>query len=301
MRWRSAMSELSDSVVVGRRAECAVVGSQRADAGRCRPLAFCSALLLGLMAAMPAWAEDAAALFARAPQVVLDGPVTPLTAPLVVGRVGWGPFNRLCVDQGILREDGTEVGVGAPSCFTVISAENREGTWRLSLLAEARGTGSPIAFATTRDAQGRIGPVTVTQPGGVAPIPPVQMREIEAVFRTALRSNGIERTTIPADGRFRMPLPLGEVLHDVTLDDSSLDCRAAGTGTLRGRQVVLAQCAGHAAGGRITIDIAGSFVFDVETGMVLQHGYASVLTIAADPNGTQPRRELRGLARQRLE
>lgn len=256
-----------------------------------------------LLAAAPAQAEDTAALMARAPWVVTDGPVTPFAGPVTIGGTGWGSFRRLCVAHGALREDGREAEIGSPTCFDVAAAREEAGTWHLTLLTEARGTAPPIVFTTTRDAGGRVGAVAVIPPAGVAPPSPEQRQQMGLVFRTALRANGIEQTVVPASGHFVMPLPLGDVGRDFAVDGGGLDCRATGEAQIVGRRALLADCTGQIGGPgqRIAMTLAGHFAIDVETGMVLRHGYASDLVVEADAASRTPRVALRGVSRLRLE
>lgn len=265
---------------------------------------------MGLALALPAGAraEDMAALFARAPALALDGPVTPLAAPVEVARAGWGPFRRLCVAQVMLRpDDGAEVATSPPSCFIVEAAQEAEdGTWRLSLRTEMRGRGPDIGVTVSRDRAGRFGPVEIAVPEGVARPPPAQFAALHAVFQAALQAHGLERLTIAPQARFLMPIPIGAVDPGMQVQGGGFACDPEGEARLEGRRVVLAACSARAAGavapGRdIAIGIAGRFAIDVETGMVLRHGYASFLAVDADPAGGIPRMEMRGASRQRLE
>jgi hypothetical protein len=251
--------------------------------------------LLGLLTlATPARAEDAAALLARAPAVAADGPVTPLAAPVEIATIGWGPFRRLCVAQVMLRpDDGAEVETAPPSCFSVERAE-------------LRGRGPDIGMTVQREATGRFGPVTVTPPAGVPEAPPDQMARLATIMRAALQAHGMQRATILPATRFTIPLPLGAVDPDLRVEGGGFACDPEGEARLRGRRVVLASCAARAGGeispGRaMTIAIAGRFAIDVETGMVLRHGYASFLVLDADPRGSMARLEMRGASRQSLE
>ena len=49
------------------------------------------------------------------------------------------------------------------------------------------------------------------------------------------------------------------------------------------------------------ITAAGRFAIDIETGMVLRHGYGSFLVLDADPGGSMGRTEMRGVSRQSLQ
>lgn len=271
------------------------------------PVITAACLAAGLILATPLRAEDAAALLARAPAIALDGPATPLTAPIEVATVGWGPFRRLCVAQVMLRPtDGTEVPTAPSSCFTVEEAQQDGDRWRLSLRAEMSGRGPDIPITVTRDATGRFGPVSITVPDGVPPIPPAQSARLHALMQTALQAHGLERITIQPTGRFVIPLPLGAMDGDMRVEDGGFACTPEGEGTVRGRRIILAACATRAAGdispGRtMRITVAGRFAIDVGTGMVLRHGYASFLELDADPQGSMARMEMRGASRQSLE
>jgi hypothetical protein len=264
-------------------------------------------LVAGLSFATPARAEDTAALLARAPAIALDGPVVPLAAPVEVATVGWGPFRRLCVSQVMLRPtDGAEVPSAPSSCFTIEQAQADGDRWRLSLRAEMSGRGPDIPIAVTRDATGRFGPVTITVPDGVPPIPPAQSARLHALMQTALQAHGLERTAIEPGRRFIIPLPLGAVDGDMRVEDGGFACTPEGEAAVRGRRVVIAACTTRASGeispGRsMHIAAAGRFAIDVETGMVVRHGYASFLDLDADPRGGMARTEMRGASRQSLE
>ena len=49
------------------------------------------------------------------------------------------------------------------------------------------------------------------------------------------------------------------------------------------------------------MDIAGRFAIDIETGLVLQHRYASFLFMEKDPKKTMPNLRWRGVSRQDLQ
>ncbi len=260
-----------------------------------------------LVLAGAARAEDRAALLARAPALALDGPVAPLAAPVEVTRAGWGPFRRLCVARTMIRPaDGQEVATSPPQCIEVVEAREEAGTWRLSLQTAPLQGGVRVGFSTSRDAAGRVGEATVAVPGGQAPPTPEQMARLRAIFRLAVLAHGIERTTIAPGGAFRMPLPVGEVDPAMQVEGGGFSCLAEGEGAVGGRRVVVAACGAPSRseispGRAMTIDVAGRFAIDVETGMVLRHGYASFLVVEADPRGSMGRMEMRGVSRQTLE
>ncbi|MBW6401556.1 hypothetical protein KPL78_27140 [Roseomonas sp. HJA6] len=264
-----------------------------------------AAVLAGL--ATVARAEDAAALLARAPALSLDGPVTSLTAPVEVAQAGWGPFRRLCVAQVLLRpSDGAEVAAAPPTCFTVEDARNDNGTWRLSLRAELGGAGPDIPIAVTRDATGHFGQVRITVPEGVPPIPPPQLERLHAVMQAAVQAHGLERATIAPNMPFVIPLPISAVNPGMHVDGGGFTCSPEGQGQVRGRSVIVASCqaslsAEVSPGRSMRITAAGHFAIDVETGLVLRHGYGSFLVLDADPNGSMGRTEMRGVSRQSLQ
>lgn len=265
------------------------------------------AAVLALLAG-PVRAEDAAALLARAPALPLDGPVVPLAAPVEVGRAGWGPFRRLCVAQVMLRPaDGTEVATSPPSCFAVEEArEDAGGIWRLSLRAELQGRGPDIGISASRDAEGRFGPVEIAVPEGVPRPTAAQAATLNAMFQAALQAHGLERLTIAPGVRFLMPLPIGAMDRDMRVEGGGFACDPEGEAMRGGRRVIVATCTARARGqvspGRgMSIEIAGRFAIDVETGLVLRHGYASFLVMEADPAGSMGRMEMRGASRQSLE
>jgi hypothetical protein len=262
-------------------------------------------LLLALLVAAPGIrAEEPAALMARAPALPLEAPVTPLLAPVEVATAGWGPFRRMCVWRAMLRPGSDAPVPDEPYCVAIETAREEAGTWHLALRTEARGPAQAIAFATTRDARGRVGPVAVTIPQGVPPPQPSQLALLESVFRAVIEANGMERGTIAPDAPFILPLPLGGVTPNVRVEGGGFACRAEGETRLGDRRAIVAACTGRAggqyAGGReLRIDTAGRFAIDVATGMVLRHGYASFMVMEAA--GADPRHEIRGTSRQSLE
>ena len=95
-------------------------------------------------------------LLKRAPKLAISGAVTKLAAPLAIGGAGWGPFKRLCVSRMLIQSNGKEVPETEPSCFTVQQAREEGGTWQLDILTDPIRGGPPVAFATSRDAAGRV-------------------------------------------------------------------------------------------------------------------------------------------------
>lgn len=268
--------------------------------------AMLGAALLGCLC-LPALAEEEAALMARSPALALDAPVVALGAPVELGGAGWGPFRRLCVTRMMLRpSDGQEFATSPPSCFEVEQAREDGSLWRLSLRTDPIGGGSPLAFATTRDAAGAVGEVEIAVPEGVARPSPQQLARLQAVFRAAVQANGMPRTVVAPEAEFLMPLPLDAVDPDLRMERDGLVCRPEGEAAAAGRRVLVAACAGRGSGemspGRMMrIAIAGRFAVDVATGMVLRHGYASWVAIDADPRGGMGRIEMRGVSRQSLQ
>lgn len=270
-----------------------------------RRAALAGAMLAG--AAAMAWAEDSAALLARAPAIPLDGPLTPLAAPVEIAHAGWGPFRRLCVAQMLLRpSDGGEVAAAPPTCFTVEDARDENGTWQLSLRAELGGAGPDIPIAVTRDATGHFGRVRVTPPEGTPPVPPQQLERVHAVMQAALQAHGMERTTITPGASFVIPLQVGGMGPGMRVEGGGFTCTPEGEGKVRGRPVIVAAChtslsAEVSPGRSMHITAAGRFAIDIETGMVLRHGYGSFLVLDADPGGSMGRTEMRGVSRQSLQ
>lgn len=262
--------------------------------------------MLALMA-VPARAEDAAALASRAPAIALDGPVVPMGAPVEIGTTGWAAFRRLCVAQMLLRpDDGMEVATSPQSCLAVEQARQDGDSWHLTLRAEMNGRGPDITMSIDRDAQGRFGPARVIPPAGAPPLDAAQEARLSAVFQAALQAHGLQRAVLAPRTPFIMPLPLGAVDTDIRVEGGGFACVADSEGVLRGRRVIPAACHARAVGevspGRaMHLSIAGHFAIDVATGMVLQHGYASFLVMDADPRGSMARTEMRGVSRMTLQ
>lgn len=263
-------------------------------------------LVAMVLAAGTALAEDRAALMARAPEIALDGPVSPLAGPVQLGGAGWGPFRRLCVARAVLGDGGRETPAAPPSCLVVEEARAEGAVWHLALRTDPVGGRPRVQFTTTRDGRGDVGPVTIAVPDGVAAPPPAMMERLRAIFRAAIAAHGVERVEVAAGGRFLMPLPLGEVTPDLRVEGGGFACVAEGEARVGGRRVVVAACGAPARGevspGRaMTLEVAGRFAIDVETGLVLRHGYASFIVMEADPNGSMGRMDMRGASRQSLE
>ena len=260
-----------------------------------------------LALAAPARAEDVAALLARAPAIALDGPVSPLTAPAEVATAGWGPFRRLCVAEVMLRHpDGAEFAATPPYCFTVEDARPDAGLWHVTLRTAPSWRGGDITLTIARDAMGRFGEIAIAMPEDEPPVPVTQFAVLHALMLARLRAQGLERTTIEPRAPFVVPLPFGAVEPGMRVDGDGFACDAEGEARLRGRRVILAACEARAEGPAardqsLRLTLAGRFAIDVETGMVLQHGYASSLVMQADPRGDVAPREMRGASRQSLE
>lgn len=56
---------------------------------------------------------------------------------------------------------------------------------------------------------------------------------------------------------------------------------------------------GREAVGRV--DIAGRFAIDIETGLILQHRYATFLFMERDPQKFTPNQRWRGISRREME
>jgi hypothetical protein len=250
--------------------------------------------------------EPDASLLARTPALTLSGGVVPLAGPVAIGGAGWGAFRRLCVTRHLIQPDGKEVLETEPSCFTATGVRREGAVWHLELLTDPLRGGPRVAFATTRDAEGRVGEVAVTVPDGQPVPPPAMMARLQTLFRVMIEAHGIARRSVVPGERFLLPLALSAADPDTITEDGGFTCVPDGTATLRGRDVLAATCRGTARtdfgeGALGRIDIAGRFAIDVETGMVLQHRYASFLFMEKDPKKVMPNLRWRGVSRQDLE
>lgn len=250
--------------------------------------------------------ESDASLLARTPALDLAAAPVPLAAPLAVGGAGWGAFKRLCVTRHLIQPDGREVLETEPSCFTATEVRQDGATWHLNLLTDPLRGGPRVAFATTRDAEGAVGTVAVTIPPDQPAPPPAMMDRLQTVFRIMIEAHATRRRTIEPGARFLLPLALSAADPDTTAEDGGFVCMPDGTASLRGRAVLVATCRGTARtdigdGAISRIDIAGRFAIDVETGMILQHRYASFLFMEQDPKKFMPNLRWRGVSRQDLE
>jgi hypothetical protein len=250
--------------------------------------------------------ESHASLIQRTPPLTLAAAPVPLTAPLAIGGAGWGAFKRLCVTRHLIQPDGKEVLETEPSCFTATAVRHDGSTWHLDLLSDPLRGGPRVAFATTRDAEGVVGPVAITVPADQPAPPAAMMTRLQTVFRIMIEAHATRRRTIEPGMRFVLPLQLSAADPDTTAEDDGFACMPDGTATLRGRAVLVATCRtmartdlGDEAVARI--DMAGRFAIDTETGMILQHRYASFLFIEQDPKKKMPNLRWRGVSRQDLE
>lgn len=250
--------------------------------------------------------ESDASLRKRLPALSLAAPPRPLGGPLTIGGAGWGPFKRLCVTRHLIQPDGKEVLETEPSCFSVVAAREAGATWHLDLLTDPIRGGPRIAFATTRNAAGAVGEVSVTLPEGAGAPPPGRLEKLQSVFRVMLEAHGLRATTIASKTAFLLPLQLAEADPDTIAEGGGFACMPDGTATLRRRAVLVATCRttartnlGDSAIGRV--DIVGRFAIDTETGLVLQHRYASFLFMETDPKKVMPNLRWRGVSRQDLQ
>ncbi len=250
--------------------------------------------------------ESHASLLARTPELAIAGTPVPLAAPLAIGGAGWGAFERLCVTRHLIQPDGKEVLETEPSCFTAMGVRQEGDTWHLDLLTDPLRGGPRVAFATTRDAEGVVGPVAITVPADQPAPPAATMTRLQNVFRIMIEAHATRRRTIEPGVRFVLPLQLSAADPDTTAEDDGFACMPDGTATLRGRAVLVATCRtmartvlGDEAVARI--DMAGRFAIDIETGMILQHRYASFLFMEKDPKKSMPNLRWRGVSRQDLE
>lgn len=259
-----------------------------------------------VLAASPARAEDAAALMARAPDLALDGPLSPLAAPVSVGGAGWGPFTRLCVHQMMLAPDGREFPASEPSCVRVIEARAAGDVWHLDLSAGPMPNGLSVRFTLTRDAAGRVGPAAFTVPEGQPTPPPAMADRLRAVFRAMISAHALEALRVAPGERFVLHLPLGEIAEDMQVEGGGFACTPEGAGTLAGRPVLQAGCTLRATGevlpGRpMTMTAAGRFAIDLATGLILRHGYATHTHAPPRPGRSEAPLTIRAHSRQSLE
>lgn len=250
--------------------------------------------------------ESDASLLARTPALDLAAAPVALAGPLAIGGAGWGAFKRLCVTRHLIQPDGKEVLESEPSCFTATGVRRGGAVWHLELLTDTLRGGLRVAFATSRDAGGVVGPVAITVPADQPAPPPAMMTRLQTVFRVMIEAHATVPRTVEPGVRFLLPQALSAADPDTTTEDGGFTCVPDGTAALRGRDVLVATCRGTARtdfgeGAQGRIDIAGHFAIDIETGMILQHRYASFLFIEKDPKKFMPNLRWRGVSRQDLE
>lgn len=251
--------------------------------------------ILSLLAAASSGTDEAPGLIAHAPGFVLDGPVVPLAAPLEIATVGWGPFRRLCVEFSY----SNGMPPSAEPCLIVTEARESDGIWTLSVQSSRPGRPPEYSLVTTRDGNGRFGAVEIVPPP-TQRMTPRQLMAVSEVLRDNLQSHALPRGIVTPGMPFTVPVPLSIRVLGISVADGGFVCDAEGVSSIGGRQVLVAACVArgsrHAAGSPpLRATMAGRFAIDVETGLILRHGYAYLATVEGEVRGT------RAMSRQSLE
>lgn len=245
------------------------------------------AALLALLAPLPAFAQGAEVM-RLAPPIPGLARAVPLTAPVEVTRLGWGPFRRLCTEYTYRRGEGARTGRTA--CLNA-RAEQAAGGWRVQVQPDSRGTSAAPVFTMLRSDEGAVSDVTAAPPGGSAPLRPEQRAGLQATARMMLESLGIARQTLAPGATFALPMP--QVMENQA-PTRGLQCLPEGRARLNGRDVVTARCLARLEG-RLTptatgsVIIAGNFAIDIETGVLAGQGYATRTETFTTPQGQAPR------------
>jgi hypothetical protein len=130
----------------------------------------------------PAKPEPDAALLQRAPKLAVTGKIIPLKEALEIGGTGWGPFRRLCVARMLIRQQGQGRAGDRALLLHGGGGEDEGGTWRLAIVTDPIRAGPRVAFATSRDAAGEVGAMTIAPPDGMT-VPPERRERMQAVGR----------------------------------------------------------------------------------------------------------------------
>lgn len=240
-------------------------------AARWRPRAG-AALLLALLAA-PA-AAQAPDWRAAAPALPLQGPLRPITTPVAIGGVGWGPWRHICREQ-------TDRPGRAPTrdCLTVAAVQPEPGGTRLVLVQDRTG----LRMSVLRGTDGRIGGFAALRADGTN-LPPDEARDgLLAAWRDQFATLSLQAQRIVARQIYELPIPGS---------GRGMSCRAHGMGTIAQRRVLVATCGIELAGSMgsasvpMEVHIAALMAVDVETGMVANQSYATrIERFATTPEG----------------
>lgn len=228
-------------------------------------------LVLLLLLAAPALAQQPADWRTAAPLLPLDAPARMIRQAVTIGGEAWGPWQRLCREQ-TLRP-------GRPpqrDCLTVTEARPDGSGVRLTLRHEPTG----LLITAQRGTDGRVGAFEAVRSDGSAPPDDARRAALLAAWREQFATLSLERRRIGPNDQFPLPVegsPRGGI------------CRPDSTGTIGGRAVLVARCAvelaGRLRGGESDARIAifARVAIDVATGVVSAQGYATrIETFAAN-------------------
>ncbi len=244
----------------------------RARSGLRRLLAAALATLLG--AAGEDWRGPA-------PGLPLDGAEARLAAPLEVTQAGWGPFRRICREQGVPGR--------APrrDCRRVEEAVREPEGWRVRIAPEGEEARRGPSYRFLRSDDGRVSEVEVLLPQGAVPLAAEQREAVARARQQEFEAFGLPRQRI-------LPgVPFGAALPGVA--EGAMRCVPEGRGSVRGRPVLVARCAvelgGRLRGGEAEarVAIAGKVAVDIETGLLVAQGYATRIETFAVRQGAPPR------------
>ncbi|HEY4253074.1 MAG TPA: hypothetical protein VGM87_17825 [Roseomonas sp.] len=195
------------------------------------------ALLMPLAAAAqpaaPGWRD-------RLPALALDGPVTPLDAPRAVGGRAWSGFSRLCTEDRILQPGGEATLTTAPRCIAITAAADGIAA-RLGMRVEGVSPGATIRLR--RDAEGAVQGVDVEPDAGLPPVTPQRRAALLDAFARMLTALTVTPRQLGAGDRFTPPAAPEPAL-DGGQAEHHLACTIGGRATYRGRDVLVADCAG---------------------------------------------------------
>lgn len=238
-----------------------------------------------------------------APPIAGLGPIVPLEAPVEIGRLGWGPFRRLCTEHAELR--GTAQRNRRTTCLRLEGARDPAGSgWRVRVTPDADPRTAP-RFAMLRADDGRVSDITAEAPPGATALSPEQRAGLLTTAHATLTALGIARQRIAPGARFTLPLPGG---MDGSGQTRGFDCVAEGRARLIGREAILARCLARLEGAltaqaRAEVVIGGHFALDIETGLLLAQSHATRLETFDTTPGRAPRSNgvLITIARTRIE
>jgi hypothetical protein len=186
-----------------------------------------------------------------------------MRAPVMVGGSAWGPWRRICREQGL--------NPGRPprrDCLAVAEARLDGDAMRLTLVQE----GTALRMTARRDTEGRVTDFAALRADGSATPPDAARDGLLAAWRDQFATLSLTRRRIAPGEGFALP---------VEGSPQGMACRPEGVGAVAGRPVLVARCAVELAGrlrggaAEARVAIVARVAVDVPTGVVVAQGYAT--------------------------